>query len=113
MFFINIVLQFFSLKTYKSYIAIACLFLFLNTKFAALHALTHSEDEFEDALTERCDFCECTVSLNKTFFVSETSIAIEQVLYGLCTEVARNSYAYQFSREPTASALFCRPPTGA
>ena len=105
--FINIVLQFYCLKTHKPYIAIVCLLFFISTKFAALHTLTHLEVE----LTESCEVCEYTNSLNNTLFTTPVYLACEQEIHHIHEAVQDLAYSYLYVQEQTSIALFCRPPT--
>lgn len=91
----------------KQYISLFFLVVFAFLKTSSLHALSHSDNDFN---IDDCDICEFVVTSNDTPFTTDIQIEVTPIVIQNFNNQTSFYYNYLFSKNQLDSSLFCRPP---
>ena len=90
----------------KRYISIFLLVFFISIKASGLHALSHSESDFN---FNDCDLCEFVTS-NDVPLNTNSEVIFEVILLKSYNSKPKSNYCYLFTKNKVNTTLFCRPP---
>ena len=90
----------------KQYISIFFLVFFISIKASGLHALSHSESDFN---FNDCDLCE-SVTSNNIPLNTNSEIIFEPIILKNYNSKPQSYYCYLFTKNQVNNTLFCRPP---
>ena len=90
----------------KQYISLFFLVFFVFFKATGLHALSHSENDFNFNDCELCEF----VTSNDIPLNTNSKVVLDPIIFKNYNSQPTVYYSYLFTQKQVDKALFCRPP---